>query len=88
MSAHDDAGSSKQPQLPLRRSRGHNDARSAGFARPLERGVLIVPSHDARGALQRAQGLALWGPKIDFRLGPDQVISLRPDLAHFFWYSC
>ena len=56
VSAHDDAGSSKQPQLPLRRSRGHNDARSAGLARPLERGVLIVPSHDARGALQRAQG--------------------------------
>ena len=34
VSAHDDAGSSKQPQLPLRRLRGHNDARSAGLARP------------------------------------------------------
>ena len=59
MSAHDDAGSSKQPQLPLRRLRGHNDARSAGLTRPLERGVLVVPSHDARGALQCAQGLAV-----------------------------
>ena len=69
VSAHDDAGSSKQPQLPLRRSRGHDDARSAGLARPprARRAHRALTRRERRAAARARAGAVGAENRLQFR---------------------